>query len=293
MKTGLRDPAVICVAPNGARRTRADHPEIPLSANALAREACACRDAGAAMMHLHVRDGEGRHVLDADIFQDVLAVVRREVGRDMILQITTEAVGRYQPARQMAVVRAVRPQSASVAIREVIAAGEASAAEFFAWMETHDVLAQYILYTPHEVRRFNALCKRGLIGETQRFVLFVVGADARVPVAANDLTDYVDALAEGGPAKWGVCAFGAMEAPAAAAALKLGGHPRIGFENNLYLANGALAPNNAALVAETVRAAASAERTIADANAALAYFHMNARQGSGCDVSGVKKSVNS
>ncbi len=286
---GVFDPAVICVAPNGARRTQEDHAGLPLSANELAREACLCRDAGAAMMHLHVRDGEGRHVLDADVYRDVLGTIRREVGRDMILQITTEAVGRYRPVHQMAVVEAVRPQSASLAIGELIPAGEETLADFFTWMDAHDVLAQYILYSSQDVRHFNALRERGLIVEARPFVLFVLGSHGPKIGTVDDLNDRVDALVEGGPVHWGVCAFGEREAPAAAAALMMGGHPRLGFENNLYLESGALAPNNAALVRQTVRAAALEERVIADANAAHAVFAMDCPQGRGGIVGGEKR----
>ena len=121
-------PLLIAVAPNGARLTKADHAGIPLTVAELARTAVECRDAGAGMIHLHIRDADGRHLLDADGYRDATATVRREVGPDMTIQITSEAAGRYQPPEQRAVITATRPAAASMAIREIFAT-EAEEAE--------------------------------------------------------------------------------------------------------------------------------------------------------------------
>ncbi len=83
-------PLIIAVAPNGARKTREDHPAIPLSAEETAREAAACCEAGAAMIHLHVRDADLRHSLDAAAYREATAAVRREAGDRLIIQMTTE-----------------------------------------------------------------------------------------------------------------------------------------------------------------------------------------------------------
>ncbi|MEM7653568.1 MAG: 3-keto-5-aminohexanoate cleavage protein, partial [Pseudomonadota bacterium] len=65
-------PLIIAVAPNGARKVKSDHPAIPLTPAELAREAAACADAGASMVHLHVRDANGGHTLDADLYKAAL-----------------------------------------------------------------------------------------------------------------------------------------------------------------------------------------------------------------------------
>jgi uncharacterized protein (DUF849 family) len=82
------------VAPNGARKTKADHPALPIGPAELAATAAACRDAGAAAIHLHVRDEAGGHSLDAGRYREATAEVRAAIGEAMIVQITTEAVGR-------------------------------------------------------------------------------------------------------------------------------------------------------------------------------------------------------
>src|SRR5690554_6718411 len=97
-------PFAIAVAPNGARRTKADHPRLPMLPDELARDAAEARAAGAAMIHLHVRDAEGKHSLDLGLYREAIAAVRDAVGDRLVVQATTEAVGRYTPREQMALV---------------------------------------------------------------------------------------------------------------------------------------------------------------------------------------------
>src|SRR5258706_14841020 len=144
------DPLIIAAAPNGARKTKADHPAIPIAPDELAREAAKCAAAGASLLHLHVRDAQGGHSLDADAYRAATEAVRRAVGTKLIVQITTEAVGVFTPAQQMACVRAVQPEAVSVAVRELIpdAAHEADAGKFLAWVAAERIMPQYICHEP-------------------------------------------------------------------------------------------------------------------------------------------------
>ncbi len=248
------------VAPNGARRTKEDHPALPISPRELAAEAAAARAAGAAAIHLHVRDEAAAHSLEpAHYLQAIQAV--RAAAPDMAIQITTEAVGRYTAEQQMACVRALVPQGASLALRELAPDdGEETIARlrgFLRWMRVMEVWPQFILYSPQEAERFAALRRMGVIAQPRPFVLFVLGHHGRegemAPDSAQDAIDaFRAALGEG--AEWAVCAFGVAEAGAALAAARAGGHVRIGFENNLQLPDGRRAAGNAELVAATVDA---------------------------------------
>jgi hypothetical protein len=131
----------IAVAPNGGRRTKADHPALPIGPVELARTAAECLEAGAAMIHVHVRDSADKHLLDADAYKAVIKAVRAEVGERMVVQITSEALGIYGPEEQMAVVRIVKPQAASLALREILpeVADEAAFADFLLWMRAERV----------------------------------------------------------------------------------------------------------------------------------------------------------
>lgn len=240
---------MIIVAPNGARRTKADHPNLPLSFEELAREAARCEESGASMIHLHVRDRNGRHSIDPDLYRTAIAAIRRETSTDFIIQITTEAVGIYSPQQQMATVCDVRPEAFSVAIRELIPdeGHEAAAAAFFDQQVKQDVLMQYILYDAADVRRFCILIQRGIVPDRYASVLFVLGRYATQQ--QSDPREVLPFLENWNLLlPWFLCAFGSREAACAMAAATLGGHVRVGFENNLLLPNGMSAPDNSALV---------------------------------------------
>jgi len=265
-------PLIVAVAPNGARKTKTDHAAIPLTAGELADEAARCRDAGASMIHLHVRDAEQGHILDADLYREATEAIRGAVGDELIVQITTEAVGIYRAPEQMAVVRDVVPEAISTAIRELIpdAASEAEAERFYGWAADESILVQYILYDAADVERFADLRKRGVLPDGPTSVLYVLG---RYSVGQrsqpSDLLPFLEA-ARGHDADWhwSVCAFGPLEGACALTAAGLGGHVRVGMENNMLLSDGSLAPDNAALVRQVSSGAGSMGRVIADAGTA-------------------------
>ena len=128
-------------------------------------------------IHLHVRDGGGAHILDADLYRQAIAEIRSQAGPDIVNQVTTEAVGRYQPDQQMVLVRELRPEAFSVAVREILPEGgqEAPAADFLAWCHDRSIAAQYILYDPADLRRFADFARRGIIPGDRLSVLFVLG----------------------------------------------------------------------------------------------------------------------
>jgi 3-keto-5-aminohexanoate cleavage enzyme len=170
-------PLVVMVAPNGARRTKADHPELPITPAEIADEAARCAEAGASVLHLHVRSDDGRHTLDVDRYGAAIDALRRKLGERMVIQITTEAVGRYGPAEQMALVRELHPEAVSLALAELMPddRGADEAAAFLDWLRRERIAPQYILYAPDEVVRFHDLRRRGVIPQRRPFALFVLG----------------------------------------------------------------------------------------------------------------------
>lgn len=264
---------IITVAPNGAYKQRADHAAVPLTAAELAVTAKRCLDAGAAMLHLHIRDAQGRHSLDVQGYRETLRVVRAAVGDAMVLQVTSEAAKVYQAPAQIAMVRALRPEAVSVGLRELDQpeVGEKGLAAFFAWLAAERVMTQVILYDVADLERWQTLRRAGVIPDAPWFLLFVLGRySAGQTSSPRDLLPFVQA--HDGIEPWAVCAFGATEHACMTAASALGGHARVGFENNLYLKNGALAPDNAALVAQAAQLADVLGRPLATAQSLRERF---------------------
>jgi 3-keto-5-aminohexanoate cleavage enzyme len=260
------EPVLISVAPNGARRGKADHPAIPLALPEIVAEARSCHQAGAAMLHLHVRDDQGRHSLDAGRYCEALDELGRQAP-GMLVQITTEAGDRYAPDAQFDCLKMVRPAFASVSVRE-ISRDLAVVARLYHLAAETGIAIQHILYDTEDLLMLQEWTRDGLVPPvTAQSLIFVLGRYATGQVAhPRDLLPFLSVLPP--TAVWSVCAFGQREAACAAVAMAFGGHVRVGFENNLHLPDGRLASGNADLVEQAVVAAHLMGRSPADAKAA-------------------------
>ena len=271
-----RAPLIITVAPNGARKTKQDHPALPITPDELAETAVDCVAAGAAMIHLHVREEDGSHSLSPARYRPAIEAIRSRLGDNILIQVTTEAAGRYQPAAQMAAIRDVKPEAVSIALREIMPeGGDAEAGRaFLADLHAAGTLVQYILYSADDLRRFDGLRQAGAIPQVRPSLLYVLGRySADMTSAPSDLLPFLAAASECSAADgerlhtpiWALCAFGPLEAACGLTAAGLGGHVRVGFENNMRLADGRIAPDNAALVRQVAQAAGMMGRQLADA----------------------------
>lgn len=269
-------PGVLMAAPNGARKTKADHPNLPMTPDALAAETERCRTAGARAVHIHARDAAGAHSLDPALYAPFMDAAIEAAAGEMVVQITTEAVGRYRPEAMIACVRTLKPQAVSIALRELFPGDpQDDAVDLLRWAAGEGIGVQHILYDRADLDRLLALKATGAIPAGPTAVLFVLGRYATGQRASpSDLLGFFAGRdwpqAEIGPIF--LCAFGAGEQACALAALALGAHARIGFENNDRLNDGSIADSTAALVKQThdlLRAVGRAEATVDDAREAL------------------------
>ena len=249
------EPVVICVAPNGARRGKDAHAGLPLTPAEISAVAAACADEGATAIHLHVRDSQGRHSLAPDHYRAAIAAIESSVGNRMVVQVTTESAGIYTNADQMALVRELRPASVSIAIRELMPTAESvsAGASFYAWACEAKIRIQHIVYSPSEVVRLCELARADVLSDDRPHALFVLGKYS-AQQQPSDPRDLVSMLANW-PADWpfSTCAFGFTETSCATAAIGLGGHVRIGMENNLQRPDGSALTDQAEAVANIRR----------------------------------------
>lgn len=237
---------MIMVAPNGARRGAADHPALPVTTAQILDTAAACHAAGADALHLHVRDAQARHSLDAGRYGETLAALAERVP-GMRVQITTEAAGRFDVAAQLRCLTALRPGWASIALRE-IARDPDLAPRVYAACADQGTEVQHILYDTDDIALLRHWQARGVVRAGQGAVLFVLGryTAGQVSVPA-DLDPFRAAMPK--QRDWMVCAFGPQEHGCLLTAARQGGDLRVGFENSLTDADGAPHADNAASVA--------------------------------------------
>jgi len=248
MSNAIDKPLVIAVAPNGARYTQHDHPQLPITPNQLAKTAVDCLAAGARMIHLHVRDADNRHSLEPKYYRPALEAVKEAVGDEMIIQVTSEAAGIYQPDEQIRLITELMPDCLSVALREVAPLEQpiSKFRDFIHKLSADGCLLQYILYDAADFDHYQNLILQGELPSGGHSLLFVLGRYTKKPPTVDIVAEFKDILTTDAP--WMVCTFGVSSHQILSKAVELGCHARIGFENGFYLPNGCVAKDNAELI---------------------------------------------
>jgi uncharacterized protein (DUF849 family) len=255
---------MVIVAPNGARKNKSDHPALPITPDEIAHEVSLCVEAGASMVHLHARTESGLHSLEVEDNRAVMTAVKEKVGDGVVIQLTTEAVGIYQPEQQMHLIRTLKPEAASFALSELIPdpSNEAQACEFFHWVAEQNIIAQYIVYSAEQLSYYLDLRSREILPAKNHHLLLVLGRYHKTQESdPSDLKPFIHLIEQLDKIRWAVCAFGKKEQDCLIAAAKIGGDVRIGFENNLFSTKGELALNNATQVEDMVTRLSQIERT--------------------------------
>ncbi len=252
MNTSINPLPLLMVAPNGARKTKVDHPALPVSIAETVAVAKECFEAGANALHLHVRDESGGHTLDSELYLEAIAELKRVVP-DMAIQITTEAVGIYKAPEQRAIVRAVNPELLSVSLAEMLSDGDKdAAAEFYHWCHSESIAVQHILYNQEDMHALGDMLNSESIPIDNLQLLFVLGRYTNNQEShRDDLLPFTQWLKDNNVnADWGLCAFGKNESDCLQFGLESGGKVRVGFENSFWNADGTLATGNPQRVAE-------------------------------------------
>lgn len=248
----------VMVAPNGARRTKADHPALPMTLPEIVETARACQQAGADGLHLHLRNAEGRHILDAGLYREALAELRSAVP-DMALQITTEAVGLYDAAHQREVALTSNASLVSASIREMTTdTPDTTARAFYEDCAARDIAIQHILYDPQEFDLLARILPPDLLQTPDLQLIFVLGRYSEGQQSdPADLHPFLSQLETRALSPdWAVCAFGSSETTCLVEAHEHGGKLRVGFENSLWHSDGSLARDNAERVERVLAACA-------------------------------------
>jgi 3-keto-5-aminohexanoate cleavage enzyme len=260
------DKLIITAGLTGSRISKEQTPHIPITPDEIASSGIEAWRAGAAIVHVHVRDPEtGLGTQDPAVFEKVIARLRSET--DAILCLTTSGIpGRNLPVDERVAPLSLRPELASFDAGSV----NTEAGVFLNPPEFLDALAARALElgVKPELECFDAgmvtTCLRyseaGLLRPPLHFQ-FVLGTRYGTPADERSLLYLTDLIP--GDATWSVIGIGRAQLPMAVLAMVMGGHARVGLEDNIYYSHGVLARSNAQLVERVVRLAGELGREIA------------------------------
>ncbi len=254
---------IITAALIGAEVTREQSPYIPLTPEEIAAEAYRCHAAGASIVHIHVRDTEGKPSQDTDIFRETMQLIRARC--DIIVQFSTGGAVTATAEERVAPI-ALQPEMATLTTGtcnfgdDVFMNSPKIVESIARALQEHGVKPEVEVFEVGMIQNAFALVKKGLLKEPLHFN-FVLGVPGAIPATPKNLLHLVESLPPG--ATWSVAGIGRAQLPLGVMSIVLGGHVRVGFEDNLYYSKGVLAKSNAELVARMVRIARECHREIA------------------------------
>ena len=242
----------IMIAPNGARPTKKDHTEVPVTIDEIVYTAKSCFNAGAGGIHFHLRDENGKHILDSEMCLKALEKLQLNVPK-MHLQITTEAIGKYSPKEMRKLAYEVNPPGISIGLREMIPSKKPTEDDIklYKSLTNSGTIIQNICYEPEDIDLLSDLLEKANISKNGTWCLFVIGHYSGKISDPKKIKIFLDKLKKNNlNADWAVCAFGKEEMSCLKEAINFGGKIRVGFENSMLMPNGKLAPNNHSKVEE-------------------------------------------
>jgi 3-keto-5-aminohexanoate cleavage enzyme len=265
------EPLIITVAPVGAELKPEDTPHLPVTPAALAETAARCRAAGASIVHVHCRNDDGTNTHDVARFGAAYDAIRDAT--DVIVQFSTGGAIGMTPQERAAPL-ALRPEMATLTCGTVNFGDDVFENSFpvmraiLAQITRNGVRPELEIFDWGHLSNARRLEREGLLTFPQHLD-FVLG----VPGGLDATVDHLVALVREVPAgcTWSVAGIGRAQLQMAAAAIVMGGHVRVGLEDNIYYSRGRLATNDE-LVARIARVASELGRPVATPDEARALL---------------------
>lgn len=272
----MTTPCIITVAITGSLPGKKDNPAVPISVEEQIESTHEAFEAGATLVHLHVRDEEGKPTSDPQRFARVLEGIRKHCP-GMITQLSTG--GRSGTGRERGGMLSLKPDMASLATGSVNFPARVyeNSPELVDWLATemikYNVKPEVEAFDLSMIFQASAMQKAGKI-KGPLHVQFVMGVKNAMPVDRPAFEFFVSTLKRLDPnATWTGAGIGKDQVTVSRWAAELGGHCRTGLEDNVRMSREQLAPSNAALVGQTAELLAQYARrpaTAAEARKILA-----------------------
>lgn len=254
---------IITVALTGAETSKDANPALPVTPEEIAEEAMRCCQAGASIVHIHARNPDGSSTQDAGVFAEIISRIKAKC--DVIIQVSTGGAVGMSPHERLQPV-GLKPDMATLSAGSV----NFGSGLFVNTMENIKTFAQAIadngvkpeieVFDSGMVQNALTLVREDLLSLPLHFD-FVLGVPGAMPGTPEALM-YLRSLLPAG-CTWTVAGIGRAELSLGAMAIILGGHVRVGFEDNIYYKKGQLAKSNEELVRRIVRLADELGREIA------------------------------
>jgi uncharacterized protein (DUF849 family) len=258
------DRLLITVAPTGAETSKEACPQLPTTLEELVTTARECEAAGAAMIHVHIRDEEHKPTLDLGRLKATVQALREAT--DLVVQLSTGG-SVHDPLESRLKVLDAEPDSCSLTMGttnfgdDVFSNPWPFVCELYQLSQERQVVPEFELFDLGQVHALQRLLdKYGLPFGGKVHCDLVMG----VPGGMNGTADALVAAVAAMPAEvtsWSATGIGRSTLAVALAALSKGGHLRVGMEDVLTISKGVPVQSNAQLVERAVALGALAQRT--------------------------------
>ena len=260
------DKLIITAAICGAEVTKEHNPAVPYTVEEIVREAKSAVDAGAAIVHLHVREDDGTPTQSKARFKENIDAILKACPEVILIPSTGGAVGmspeeRLQPTElpiEMATLDCGTLNFGDEVFENTLPMMRA----FGKRMIERNIKPEYECFEMGHVEAVLDMVRKQQSPGAPLHFNFVLGVPGAAKATINNLVWMVNAIPQG--STWCATGVGRHEFPLAAHAIAMGGHVRVGFEDNLYLERGVLAKSNGELVAKVVRLAKELGREVAN-----------------------------
>ena len=259
------DKLIITAAISGAEVMKEHNPAVPYTIEEIGREAESAYKAGASIIHLHVRNDDGTPTQDKARFQACMEEIRKRCPDVIIQPSTGGAVGmtddeRLQPTELSPEMATLDCGTCNFGGDDIFVNSENTIKNFAIKIKERGIKPECECFEKGHIDMAIKMHKRGLIDAPMHFNM-VLGVSGAMSATPRDLTFMVDSIPLG--STFTVCAMGRYQMQMAAVSMVLGGHVRVGFEDNVYISRGVLAKSNGELVEKAVRIATELGRKIA------------------------------
>ncbi|MHA2038177.1 MAG: 3-keto-5-aminohexanoate cleavage enzyme [Promethearchaeota archaeon] len=266
------DKLIITAAICGAEVTKDINKNIPYTVEEIGREAESAYKAGASVIHLHVREDNGKPTQNKERFMESIEEIKKRCPNVIIQPSTGGAIGMTNEERLQPIYLEPPPEMATLDCGtmnfggdEIFVNTENTIIYFAEQMNNRDVKYELECFDVGMVDMVLRLHDMGYIKKPMHFN-FVLGVIGGISASPRNLTFLIESIP--GESTYTVCAIGRHEFPMVSLSIEKGGHARVGFEDNVYLSKGILARSNGELVEKVVKIAQEFGRDIASPNEA-------------------------